>query len=253
LFSGARARWEIRDVGSSNGTEVDGIDVARDEDGRREGMVLRDGAVIKLGTETTVTCRVEDAEPRATEGGTKTTTTTTMRTTKSARMLNSIGGVDEKDTVVEGEERARRGKRDAFAFDEPEPNTTTPGARAGGTKRGRVAFAKSTTAQPYDDDDHGGHRSVQGEPDSRFKSKFKSKSKAESSTTAVSVARDDVPTVEEYAKRARDAALAALRAEAQAKISTLRAKAQSMLHEIFSTIDTADITSASPRPIAARA
>lgn len=54
----------ILDVGLLNGMEVDGKDV---EEGG-EGVMLRDGSVIKLGTETTVVCRTRAADERGEVG-----------------------------------------------------------------------------------------------------------------------------------------------------------------------------------------
>ena len=59
-----REAWTISDAGSSNGTEVDGKDV---EEGG-EGATLRDGSVIKLGTETTVVCRTRAADETGARG-----------------------------------------------------------------------------------------------------------------------------------------------------------------------------------------
>lgn len=235
-WNDAEKRWEITDVGSSNGTEVDGKDLLEGD----AGTELVDGGVIKLGTETTVVCRVGDVE--AAGGGEDEEEERTVgiggraRGGKGSDKENESDGVNVKGDGSGGDAkpttRTRGGKAttttttttaraDVYEFDEPDPASAKPSAR----KRARTATTTGATTNG----------------NNTKKKPVVAVDKAETADTAPNAETEkfDIPTVEEYAKRARDDVLASIRAEATDKISELRAKAQGILDGIFSQVGVA--------------
>lgn len=233
-WNDAEKRWEITDVGSSNGTEVDGKDLLEGD----AGTELVDGAVIKLGTETTVVCRVGDVEAGENEEEERTVGVGgRARGGKGSNKENESDGVNVKGDGSGGDAkpttRTRGGKAttttttttsraDVYEFDEPDPASAKPSAR----KRARTAT--TTTGATTNGNN-------------TKKKPVVAVDKAETADTAPNAETEkfDIPTVEEYAKRARDDVLASIRAEATDKISELRAKAQGILDGIFSQIGVA--------------
>ena len=230
-WNDAEKRWEITDVGSSNGTEVDGKDLLEGD----AGTELVDGGVIKLGTETTVVCRVGDVEAGENEEEERTVGVGgRARGGKGSNKENESDGVNVKGDGSGGDAkpttRTRGGKAttttttsraDVYEFDEPDPASAKPSAR----KRARTATTTGATTNG----------------NNTKKKSVVAVDKAETADTALNAETEkfDIPTVEEYAKRARDDVLASIRAEATDKISELRAKAQGILDGIFSQIGVA--------------
>lgn len=232
-WNDAEKRWEITDVGSSNGTEVDGKDLLEGD----AGTELVDGGVIKLGTETTVVCRVGDVEAGENEEEERTVGVGgRARGGKGSNKENESDGVNVKGDGSGGDAkpttRTRGGKAttttttttsraDVYEFDEPDPASAKPSAR----KRARTATTTGATTNG----------------NNTKKKPVVAVDKAETADTAPNAETEkfDIPTVEEYAKRARDDVLASIRAEATDKISELRAKAQGILDGIFSQIGVA--------------
>lgn len=230
-WNDAEKRWEITDVGSSNGTEVDGKDLLEGD----AGTELVDGGVIKLGTETTVVCRVGDVEEGENEEEERTVGVGgRARGGKGSNKENESDGVNVKGDGSGGDAkpttRTRGGKAttttttsraDVYEFDEPDPASAKPSAR----KRARTATTTGATTNG----------------NNTKKKSVVAVDKAETADTALNAETEkfDIPTVEEYAKRARDDVLASIRAEATDKISELRAKAQGILDGIFSQIGVA--------------
>lgn len=230
-WNDAEKRWEITDVGSSNGTEVDGKDLLEGD----AGTELVDGGVIKLGTETTVVCRVGDVEAGENEEEERTVGVGgRARGGKSSNKENESDGMNVKGDGSGGDAkpttRTRGGKAttttttsraDVYEFDEPDPASAKPSAR----KRARTATTTGATTNG----------------NNTKKKPVVAVDKAETADTAPNAETEkfDIPTVEEYAKRARDDVLASIRAEATDKISELRAKAQGILDGIFSQIGVA--------------
>jgi pSer/pThr/pTyr-binding forkhead associated (FHA) protein len=231
-WNDAEKRWEITDVGSSNGTEVDGKDLLEGD----AGTELVDGGVIKLGTETTVVCRVGDVEAGENEEEERTVGVGgRARGGKGSNKENESDGVNVKGDGSGGDAkpttRTRGGKAtttttttsraDVYEFDEPDPASAKPSAR----KRARTATTTGATTNG----------------NNTKKKSVVAVDKAETADTAPNAETEkfDIPTVEEYAKRARDDVLASIRAEATDKISELRAKAQGILDGIFSQIGVA--------------
>lgn len=127
-FNEGRSRWEIRDVGSSNGTEVDGEDAVAEGD----GLALRDGSVIKLGTETTIRCRIDDGSVDSKDEN--------KENAGDARGTNA----SEERVAVGAKSSAR--SPDVFAFDPADtPNGPSETTDAQNNARKR---AKSTTTVP---------------------------------------------------------------------------------------------------------
>jgi pSer/pThr/pTyr-binding forkhead associated (FHA) protein len=231
-WNDAEKRWEITDVGSSNGTEVDGKDLLEGD----AGTELVDGGVIKLGTETTVVCRVGDVEAGENEEEERTVGVGgRARGGKGSNKENESDGVNVKGDGSGGDAkpttRTRGGKAtttttttsraDVYEFDEPDPASAKPSAR----KRARTATTTGATTNG----------------NNTKKKSVVAVDKAETADTAPNAETEkfDIPTVEEYAKRARDDVLASIRAEATDKISELRAKAQGILDGIFSQMGVA--------------
>jgi len=223
-WNDAEKRWEITDVGSSNGTEVDGKDLLEGD----AGTELVDGGVIKLGTETTVVCRVGDVEEeRENEEEERTVGVGGRARGGKSNKENESDGVNVKGGGSKTTTRTRGGKAttttsraDVYEFDEPDPASAKPSAR----KRGRTTTTNTSTTN----------------------GNIKRKSvvavdKAETAVEAPNAETEkfDIPTVEEYAKRARDDVIASIRTEASDKISELRAKAQGILDGIFSQVSVA--------------
>ena len=223
-WNDAEKRWEITDVGSSNGTEVDGKDLLEGD----AGTELVDGGVIKLGTETTVVCRVGVVEEeRENEEEERTVGVGGRARGGKSNKENESDGVNVKGGGSKTTTRTRGGKAttttsraDVYEFDEPDPASAKPSAR----KRGRTTTTNTSTTN----------------------GNIKRKSvvavdKAETAVEAPNAETEkfDIPTVEEYAKRARDDVIASIRTEASDKISELRAKAQGILDGIFSQVSVA--------------
>jgi len=223
-WNDAEKRWEITDVGSSNGTEVDGKDLLEGD----AGTELVDGGVIKLGTETTVVCRVGVVEEeRENEEEERTVGVGGRARGGKSNKENESDGVNVKGGGSKTTTRTRGGKAttttsraDVYEFDEPDPASAKPSAR----KRGRTTTRNTSTTN----------------------GNIKRKSvvavdKAETAVEAPNAETEkfDIPTVEEYAKRARDDVIASIRTEASDKISELRAKAQGILDGIFSQVSVA--------------
>ena len=223
-WNDAEKRWEITDVGSSNGTEVDGKDLLEGD----AGTELVDGGVIKLGTETTVVCRVGVVEEeRENEEEERTVGVGGRARGGKNNKENESDGVNVKGGGAKTTTRTRGGKAttttsraDVYEFDEPDPASAKPSAR----KRGRTTTTNTSTTN----------------------GNIKRKSvvavdKAETAVEAPNAETEkfDIPTVEEYAKRARDDVIASIRTEASDKISELRAKAQGILDGIFSQVSVA--------------
>ena len=223
-WNDAEKRWEITDVGSSNGTEVDGKDLLEGD----AGTELVDGGVIKLGTETTVVCRVGVVEEeRENEEEERTVGVGGRARGGKSNKENESDGVNVKGGGAKTTTRTRGGKAttttsraDVYEFDEPDPASAKPSAR----KRGRTTTTNTSTTN----------------------GNIKRKSvvavdKAETAVEAPNAETEkfDIPTVEEYAKRARDDVIASIRTEASDKISELRAKAQGILDGIFSQVSVA--------------
>lgn len=234
-WNDAEKRWEITDVGSSNGTEVDGKDLLEGD----AGTELVDGGVIKLGTETTVVCRVGDVEAAGENEEEERTVGVGGRARggKGSNKENKSDGLNVKGDGSGGgakpTTRTRGGKAttttttttsraDVYEFDEPDPASAKPSAR----KRARTATTTGATT----------NGNTKKKPVVAV-----DKAETETADTAPNAETEkfDIPTVEEYAKRARDDVLASIRTEATDKISELRAKAQGILDGIFSQIDVA--------------
>lgn len=232
-WNDAEKRWEITDVGSSNGTEVDGKDLLEGD----AGTELVDGGVIKLGTETTVVCRVGDVEAGAGENEEEERTVGVggrARGGKSSNKENESDGVNVKGDGAKTTTRTRGGKAttttatsraDVYEFDEPDPASAKPSAR----KRARTATTTSTTTTGTTTNGNTKKKPVAAV------------NRTETAETAPNAETEkfDIPTVEEYAKRARDDVIASIRTEAIDKISELRAKAQGILDGIFSQVGVA--------------
>jgi len=232
-WNDAEKRWEITDVGSSNGTEVDGKDLLEGD----AGTELMDGGVIKLGTETTVVCRVGDVEAGAGENEEEERTVGVggrARGGKSSNKENESDGVNVKGDGAKTTTRTRGGKAttttatsqaDVYEFDEPDPVSAKPSAR----KRARTATTTTNTTTGTTTNGNTKKKPVAAV------------NRTETAETAPNAETEkfDIPTVEEYAKRARDDVIASIRTEAIDKISELRAKAQGILNGIFSEVGVA--------------
>ena len=186
-----RERWRIVDVGSSNGTNVDGVEVEADGD----GATLREGSVVKLGTETTLVVRLMDGnEGEKTKG-------------------------EEKEVVNEDEkenEDANGGKDgDAYAFDLTSPDDVAakkPAAKPVEASRKRA----KTTA------------SVGG---AAKKPKAPAKRDAETRETAPPAV--DAPTVYDYARVQLERVVQSMTADALGLQRELETEAKTVIDAIL--------------------
>ena len=210
-----REAWTISDAGSSNGTEVDGKDV---EEGG-EGATLRDGSVIKLGTETTVVCRTRAAE----ETGARGTVGEEERDEENKENRGNAVAVNEggRGAVVDGGKasaaKTKSGERDAYAFDLDEPKSVTKVAAA--RKR-----AKATTA------------SEKQAPEPTITASETAKVATKAASRAAAEVGFDVPTVHEYAAAQLERLQAVIRADARASVEAFRADARGLLADLLQDI-----------------
>jgi predicted component of type VI protein secretion system len=229
-YDDAREVWVIYDVGSSNGTDVDGVAL---EDGG-EGVDLVDGSVIKLGRDTTVVARVGAGAREAHVEETTTTTTTTTKDKTTAPIVDAE--VPPKSAVKAGGRRgggasaSERGKRASVA-------PTKPAAR----KRARPDTTKDKTT-----DDDGGDANA-----TTTSSAVTNDENVAPLDSAAAAASDDAdgaaprasksqppttrpcPTVETYCRDARDAALADIRTDASRAVHDLRARARVLIDSLL--------------------
>jgi predicted component of type VI protein secretion system len=229
-YDDAREVWVIYDVGSSNGTDVDGVAL---EDGG-EGVDLVDGSVIKLGRDTTVVARVGAGAREAHVEETTTTTTTTTKDKTTAPIVDAE--VPPKSAVKAGGRRgggasaSERGKRASVA-------PTKPAAR----KRARPDATKDKTT-----DDDGGDANA-----TTTSSAVTNDENVAPLDSAAAAASDDAdgaaprasksqppttrpcPTVETYCRDARDAALADIRTDASRAVHDLRARARVLIDSLL--------------------
>ena len=186
-----RERWRIVDVGSSNGTNVDGVEVEADGD----GATLREGSVVKLGTETTLVVRLMDGnEGEKTKG-------------------------EEKEVVNEDEkenEDANGGKDgDAYAFDLTSPDDVAakkPAAKPVEASRKRA----KTTA------------SVGGPA-----KKPKAPAKRDAETRETAPPAVDAPTVYDYARVQLERVVQSMTADALGLQRELETEAKTVIDAIL--------------------
>lgn len=191
-WSEERSRWEIRDIGSSNGTEVDGEDAEVDG----ESVGLRDGSVIKLGTETTLRCRLrgDGANDEADAG---------------ERSVLS-------DVVNESDRRTNAGasssKRDAYAFDPTSPAAVDSEAVPAARKRARATKPPPQTTTTIENPSSSPTAAPEPPTDVAFDPR--------------------VPTAKEYADRRLAELQALIRADAVAAADALREDASVLIAEL---------------------
>lgn len=193
-WSEERSRWEIRDVGSSNGTEVDGEDAEVDG----ESVGLRDGSVVKLGTETTLRCRLNGDGDGANEDA-----------DAGERVVLS-------DVVNESDRRASAdassSKRDAYAFDPTSPDVAGSQAAPAARKRARATKPPPPRATTIDNP---------------------SSSPAMIPDSSTDVAVDPrVPTTKAYADRRLAELQSLIRADAAAAADALRKDATLLIADL---------------------
>ena len=230
-YDDAREVWVIYDVGSSNGTDVDGVAL---EDGG-EGVDLVDGSVIKLGRDTTVVARVGAGarEAHVEETTTTTTTTTTTKDKTTAPIVDAE--MPPKSAVKAGGRRgggasaSERGKRASVA-------PTKPAAR----KRARPDATKDKTT-----DDDGGDANAtttssavtNDENVAPLDSAAAAADDADGAAPRASKSQPPTtrpcPTVETYCRDARDAALADIRTDASRAVHDLRARARVLIDSLL--------------------
>ena len=208
-----REAWTISDAGSSNGTEVDGKDV---EEGG-EGATLRDGSVIKLGTETTVVCRTRAADERGEAGTVGEEEDEENGNRENAVVVNEGGRGAVGDGGKASAAKTKSGKRDAYAFDLDEPKSVTKVAAA----RKRAKATTVTAKQAHES-------TTAASETAEVATKAESRAAAEVGF--------DVPTVHEYATAQLERLQAVIRADARASVEAFRADARGLLADLLQDI-----------------
>jgi predicted component of type VI protein secretion system len=227
-YDDAREVWVIYDVGSSNGTDVDGVAL---EDGG-EGVDLVDGSVIKLGRDTTVVARVGASARDAHVEETTTTTTVTAATTKDKTTAPIVDAeVPPKSAAKAGDRRGggasgrARGTRASVV-------PTKPAAR----KRARPDATKDKTTGG-DDDANATTTSSAGTNDENVAPLDSAAAAADVAAPRASKSQPPAtrpsPTVETYCRDARDAALADIRTDASRAVHDLRARARVLIDSLL--------------------
>jgi len=230
-YDDARGVWVIYDVGSSNGTDVDGVAL---EDGG-EGVDLVDGSVIKLGRDTTVVARVGASARDADVEETTTTTTVTAAATKDKTAAPIVDAeVPPKSAAKAGGRRgggASASARGARASVAP----TKPAAR----KRARPDATKDKT-NDGDDDANATTTSSAVINDENVEPLDSAAGAARAADVAAPRASKSQPpatrpspTVETYCRHARDAALADIRTDASRAVHDLRARARVLIDALL--------------------
>ena len=187
-----RERWRIVDVGSSNGTNVDGAEVEADGD----GATLREGSVVKLGTETTLVVRLIDGKEEEED--------------VIGEKNDDEASVDEKEN-----EDANGGKdRDAYAFDLTSPDVA---AKQPAAKPVEASRKRAKTTAPVDN--------------ASKKPKAPAKPNAETRETAPPAV--DVPTVYDYARVQLERVVQSMTADALGLQRELETEAKTIIDAIL--------------------
>lgn len=187
-----RERWRIVDVGSSNGTNVDGAEVEADGD----GATLREGSVVKLGTETTLVVRLMDGKEEEED--------------VIGEKNDDEASVDEKEN-----EDANGGKdRDAYAFDLTSPDVA---AKKPAAKPVEASRKRAKTTAPVDN--------------ASKKPKAPAKPNAETRETAPPAV--DVPTVYDYARVQLERVVQSMTADALGLQRELETEAKTIIDAIL--------------------
>jgi len=187
-----RERWRIVDVGSSNGTNVDGAEVEADGD----GATLREGSVVKLGTETTLVVRLIDGKEEEED--------------VIGEKNDDEASVDEKEN-----EDANGGKdRDAYAFDLTSPDVS---AKKPAAKPVEASRKRAKTTAPVDN--------------ASKKPKAPAKPNAETRETAPPAV--DVPTVYDYARVQLERVVQSMTADALGLQRELETEAKTIIDAIL--------------------
>ena len=188
-----RERWRIVDVGSSNGTNVDGAEVEADGD----GATLREGSVVKLGTETTLVVRLMDGKEEEED---------------------VIGEKNDDDASVDEKENedANGGKdRDAYAFDLTSPDDVA--AKKPAAKPIEASRKRAKTTAPVDS--------------ASKKPKAPAKPDAETRETAPPAV--DAPTVYDYARVQLERVVQSMTADALGLQRELETEAKTVIDAIL--------------------
>jgi len=187
-----RERWRIVDVGSSNGTNVDGAEVEADGD----GATLREGSVVKLGTETTLVVRLIDGKEEEED--------------VIGEKNDDEASVDEKEN-----EDANGGKdRDAYAFDLTSPDVS---AKKPAAKPVEASRKRAKTTAPVDN--------------ASKKPKAPAKPNAETRETAPPAV--NVPTVYDYARVQLERVVQSMTADALGLQRELETEAKTIIDAIL--------------------
>jgi len=187
-----RERWRIVDVGSSNGTNVDGAEVEADGD----GATLREGSVVKLGTETTLVVRLMDGKEEEED--------------VIGEKNDDEASVDEKEN-----EDANGGKdRDAYAFDLTSPDVS---AKKPAAKPVEASRKRAKTTAPVDN--------------ASKKPKAPAKPNAETRETAPPAV--NVPTVYDYARVQLERVVQSMTADALGLQRELETEAKTIIDAIL--------------------
>jgi hypothetical protein len=179
-------------------------------------VTLRDGSVIKLGTETTVVCETGAAD----DGGDAATMDAVNDENSNRENVLAVSaggrGADTDDGKASAA-RPKSGKRDAYAFDLDEPKSVTKLAAA----RKRV---KAVSA------------SVKQTPEAAVPTSEAAEVATKAESEAVAEVGFDVPTVHEYAVAQLERLQASIRADARSSVDTFRADARGLLSDLLQDI-----------------
>ena len=242
-YDAAREAWVIYDVGSSNGTDVDGV--ALDDGG--DGVVLRDGSVIKLGRDTTMVARVGPGAGAA-EGDIGADACGASHAVGTDVEVETIDGVESVETLAAPKSAGKigggrrgaagasaRGKR-ASVVAPTEISASRKRARADTTTStadvdaARTATTTTTNAvivdadADADADDENVAPNVVAKTPKPTTPKPTAPSQPHMHTT--------VPSVETYCRAERDAALESIRADAAERVRELRGRARVLVDAV---------------------
>ena len=227
-YDDAREVWVIYDVGSSNGTDVDGVAL---EDGG-EGVDLVDGSVIKLGRDTTVVARVGASARDAHVEETTTTTTVKAATTKDTTTAPIVDAEVPPKSVAKAGDRRGGGASARARGTRASVVPTKPAAR----KRARPDATKDKTTGG-DDDANATTTSSAGTNDENVAPLDSADAAADVAAPRASKSQPPAtrpsPTVETYCRDARDAALADIRSDASRAVHDLRARARVLIDSLL--------------------